>query len=374
MTASVTHHGTTQETAIRAATLFAPATRTAPPRVCVVAEIGVNHDGDIARALQLVAAAADVGADAVKLQWFDPRHLLSNQAALADYQKEGNNNIFAMLDRLKLDRDEMRRVRSAAVERGLRFIVTPFSLKSVDELADVEVDAVKIASPDAVNRPLLRRVARLDRPLIVSTGTATLDELVGAADIIAAHRRGGCLLQCVSSYPTPAVDTAIGGMVALAERFDLPVGYSDHTDEITTGALAVAAGACVVEKHLTYDRSAHGPDHAASFDTDQFARYVRAIRHTVQMRGPTDKVVRPVEQEVRGLSRQSVCLTRDLQVGHVLEESDLTVKRPGTGIPAAEFENVAGRRLGCDVKGNDLLRFEDLVGEVPSPAVDSIAP
>jgi len=238
--------------------------------------------------------------------------------------------------------------------------VTPFSLQTVDEVARVNVDAVKIASPDAVNVPLLRRVARLNRPLMISTGTATLDELTTAAGIIACHPQGGCLLQCVSSYPTPEVDTALGGIVALAERFDLPVGYSDHTNETATGALAVAAGACVIEKHLTYDRSASGPDHAASFDAGQFAEYTRAIRLTTQMRGPTDKTIRPVEQEVRTLCRQSLCPTHDLPAGHVLNESDLTVKRPGTGIPAAELDEILGRRLRRDVTGTDLLSYDDL--------------
>ena len=344
----------------RAEALFAAATSAAPPRVCVVAEIGVNHDGQVTRAVDLADAAADAGADAVKLQCFDPRHLLSNQAALADYQKQDESDVFEMLDRLKLGADDLLQVRAAAQRRGLRFIVTPFSLENVETLASLNVDAVKIASPDAVNLPLLRRVTTLNRPLIISTGTATLDELVPAARIIAAHPSGGCFLQCVSSYPTPTADTALGGMVAIARNFDLPVGYSDHTNEPATGALAVAAGACVIEKHLTYDRTATGPDHAASFDAAQLAEYIRAIRQAAQMHGPADKLVGRTEVELRGLCRQSLCARRDLPAGRVLSEADLTVKRPGTGIPAAQFQHVVGRRLGRDVKGNDLLTLDDV--------------
>src|SRR5690606_37728978 len=157
--------------------LFRPASRTAPAKVCIIAEIGVNHDGKLDRALYLVEAAARAGADAVKLQLFDPRHLLSNQARLAQYQTESNDDVFAMLDGLMLSHDDMIAVKAAAKKFNLHFIVTAFSLEDVQTLAALDVDAVKIASPDAVNRPLLERVVELGKPLIVSTGTCDLEEL-----------------------------------------------------------------------------------------------------------------------------------------------------------------------------------------------------
>jgi sialic acid synthase SpsE len=146
----------------------------------------------------------------------------------------------------------------------------------------------------------------------------------------------------------------------LRDRYHLPVGYSDHTTEVTTGALAVAAGACVIEKHMTYNPKAHGPDHAASFDEPTFERYVKLIRQAAAMHGPIAKSVRPVEADVRSVSRQSVCALRDLSVGHVLTRRDLTIKRPGTGIPAAHLDKVLGRKLHRAVKSNDLLVPDDI--------------
>lgn len=344
-----------------ASTLFAPASRQAPPRVCVIAEIGVNHDGRLDRALDLVQVAARAGADAVKLQLFDPRLLLSNQARLAVYQegKAGTGgDVFSMLDQLKLCLDDMLAVRAAARRAGLAFIITPFSLENFDALQALDVDAVKIASPDAVNHPLLQLTASLGRPMIVSTGTANLKELEFVAELIS--DRPSCLMQCVSSYPTPAEDAALGAIAVLARRFNLPVGYSDHTTDLMTGALAVTAGACVIEKHLTYNPAAPGPDHAASFDEANFTHYVQLIRRAAAMHGPAQKDSRPVEADVRNVSRQSICAKRDLPAGRLLRREDLTIKRPGTGIPAAQLDQTIGRQLRRAVKANDLLVPDDL--------------
>ena len=338
--------------------LFAPASAVAGPKVCVVAEIGVNHDGQRDRAISLMHAAKLAGADAVKLQLFDPKWLLSNDAQLAGYQKEGNDSVFEMLDSLKLEADDMLTLRAEARRLGLAFVVTPFSLENFDLLADLHADAVKIASTDAVNLPLIKLAASLNRPMIVSTGAAELEELAPCVQII--EDRPACLLHCVSSYPAPAEDASLGALPALAARFCLPVGYSDHTSDLITGALAVAAGACVIEKHITYDRRAVGPDHAASFDTALFARYIESIRHAVVSFGKRAKVVHGVETEIRTISRQSICLAQDLPAGHVLEAGDLTIKRPGTGIPPTELDQTIGQRLTRDVKANDLLREEDL--------------
>lgn len=338
---------------------FAPSDDRAGPRVLVIAEIGVNHDGCGQRALQLVADAADAGADAVKLQLFDPRHLLSNQAKLAAYQADAQErDVFAMLDRLKLDLDAMRAVRDAAKWRGLGFIVTPFSLEDIDALAALGVDAVKIASPDVVNTPLVRAAAALGLPMLVSTGAAAIDELEPAVALI--RDRPACLLQCISSYPTPMHEARLGAMAAMAQRFDLPMGYSDHTTQLMTGALAVAAGACVIEKHFTYDRAAAGPDHRASFEPGQFAEYVQLIRAAGAALGPRAKRHVRIDDEVRDICRQSVCVRRDLPAGHVLTGADLTVRRPGSGIPAADLDAVIGMRLSRAVRGGDLLQPADV--------------
>ena len=344
----------------KAENLFTPATAARGAKVFLIAEIGVNHDGRAARAIELVRAAAEVGADAVKFQYFNPRRLLSRQAILAEYQKANAEDVFAMLESLMLGQDEMMRVRAEAERAGLGFIATLFSMEDAGELARLRPMAVKIASPDAVNRPLLETAAGLGRPMVVSTGTAEMGELEFAADLIRKHAAGGCLLQCVSSYPTPDDSAALGGIAALAERFAVAAGYSDHTTNEMTGALAVAAGACVIEKHLTYDRKAKGPDHAASFAPAEFARYAAHVRAAAKMVGARAKLVQSVEADVRLVARQSVCVARDLAKGHLLTREDLTVKRPGTGIAAARLNEMIGKRLACDVRENDLLRQEDL--------------
>ncbi|MCX5660963.1 MAG: N-acetylneuraminate synthase family protein [Planctomycetota bacterium] len=339
---------------------FAPASADQPARVCVLAEIGVNHDGDVERAITLARDAARAGADAIKLQLFDPRHLLSNQARLAIYQEGKATDAFDLLAGLVLRPADMLRVRAEARLLGLGFVVTPFSLEDIPALAELEVDAVKIASPDAVNRPLLEAAAALGKPMLVSTGTAEADELGFVAKLLRRRPQGGCLLQCVSSYPTPLDQAALGGIVALTERFGLPVGYSDHTTDAVTGALATAAGACLVEKHITYDRAAKGPDHSASFDPVMFAEYVAGIRRAASMLGVRAKAVQPVEADVKSVSRQSLCAARDLKAGQRLRRVDLTVKRPGTGIPAADLRLVVGKTVTRDIATNNLLMLGDV--------------
>ena len=330
--------------------LFAPANARSGPKVAVVAEIGVNHDGRRDRAVELIHAARQAGADAVKLQLFDPRHLLSNQATLAEYQKQSDANVFDMLDRLMLGRDDLLAIRGEARRLGIAFIATPFSLENFDTLKDLHVDAV--------NLPLIELCSSLGRPMVISTGTADLEELAPAVELL--RDRPMCLLHCVSSYPTPTEDATLGALAAMVGRYHVPVGYSDHTDEPDMGAFAVAAGACVIEKHMTWDRNAPGPDHASSFTPAQFADYVAAIRRAQAILGPRRKSPLGVEDEVRTLCRQSVCATRDLDAGHVLTDGDLTVKRPGTGIPAAQLDHVLGQRLARPVHANDLLRVADL--------------
>ncbi len=341
--------------------LFHHATIDQAARVFVIAEIGVNHDGDVDRALQLVESAAGTGVDAVKFQCFDPRHLLSNQAVLAMYQYDSETDVFEMLERLQIGVDELGRCAELAHRLGLKFVVTPFSVADVAVIEALPVDIVKIASPDAVNVPLLRAAAGLNKPIVISTGTASLDELDIASGY--AQRSGGAMLQCVSRYPTPVADAALGGIMAMRAHFpDMAIGYSDHTPSETTGALAVAAGACVIEKHLTYDRAAAGPDHSASSDPAQLAAYVSHVHAAVETMGRISKAVAEDERNVRHTSRQSVCALRDLPAGHVLSAEDLTVKRPGSGIVAARFDEVLGRTLSRAVVANDLLHDEDLAG------------
>lgn len=350
-------------------TLFRMADANTTAQVMVIAELGVNHDGDIAKAIDLVAAAADAGADAVKVQWFHPDRLLSNEAALALYQENQAGDLHELLSQLTLTLDQLKQLAAAARQVGVRFIATLFSPDDAADLAQLDLDAVKIASPDAVNPPLLQAAAGLDLPMLVSTGTCDAAELEPVAALLQVHRAGGCLLQCVSAYPVPDELAALGGIAVLHQRFGLPAGYSDHTASEIVGGLAVAAGAVVLEKHLTYDSSAAGPDHSASLEPAGLKRYIDSVRQAAAMLGPRQKVQLDIEADVKRVSRQSVCLTRDLPAGHVLQREDLTVKRPGTGLPAAQFNAVIGKQLTRAVAANQLLQAADLDGYAEDDAV-----
>ena len=320
----------------------------------VIAEIGVNHDGDPARAESLVDAAAEAGADAVKFQWFEPRRLLSRSAGLAAYQAAaGEHDPITMLDRLRLDADGLERARLRAVQHGLRSVVTVFSPELVKEADRLAWDLYKTASPDVVNRPLLEALASTGRPMIISTGGATVSEVGMALEWIPERRP--TLLHCVSSYPTPIEASALGGVRALAREFEMTVGYSDHTVSVHTGGLAVAAGAHVLEKHLTWNAEAEGPDHSASLGPEAFKQYVEFARQSARMLGGPDKIPSPLERDVMASSRQSVAVLRDVAADQVLVCDDLTTMRPGTGVPAAALSTFVGTRTRRALEAGTLL-------------------
>ncbi|MDZ4754366.1 MAG: N-acetylneuraminate synthase family protein [Phycisphaerae bacterium] len=323
----------------------------------IIAEIGVNHDGNMARGHELIRAAKDAGADAVKFQLFEADRLMSEDSVLAKYQAaSGATDPRELLRELELSAALLDTLCRAARETGLHAIVTVFSDSLVQAAESMDVSAYKTASPDIIHRPLLEALARTGRPLIVSTGAASMDEVMRAA----AWVRGSpvAYLQCVSAYPTNEEDAALAGIADLAGATRAVVGYSDHTTAIDSGALAVMAGACILEKHLTYDRGAIGPDHASSLDPAQFGQYVGKARRAFRMLGDSKRVL-PVERDVRAVSRQSLVTTRALKTGDVLRPDDLTCKRPGTGIPPYRLAEMIGRRLLHDVNENRVLRDED---------------
>jgi N-acetylneuraminate synthase/N,N'-diacetyllegionaminate synthase len=247
----------------------------------IIAELGVNHDGDVDRALALTRAAAEAGADAIKLQCFETDRLMSRASRLAAYQKAaGESDPFAMLRRLELPLDAMAKVVTLAHQLGMHAILTVFSVELVAQAQALPFDAYKTASPDLIHKPLLLALAATGKPLIVSTGAASESEVSTAATWLAQAGAEPRLafLQCVSSYPTPASAAALGGIAALSRLTSCPVGYSDHTAEKHLGRWAVRCGARILEKHFTSDRAAPGPDHAASLDPEGFRTYVRAVR------------------------------------------------------------------------------------------------
>lgn len=338
----------------------------------IIAEIGVNHDGDATRAVELTHAAADAGASAVKLQLFQSDLLMSRASALASYQAaSGETDPRSMLRRLELSAEQMRPVVDAAHARGIHAIVTVFSVELIPAAERLAWDAYKSASPDIINKPLLMGMAETARPLIVSTGASTIDEIARASGWLRRHADRLAFLQCVSSYPTPEERAELDGIQAIAEVFAGPVGYSDHTPGVEAGARAVQHGAVLLEKHLTYNKRAAGPDHEASLEPRQFAEYVAAAKQawaTIRAaRRPKQlplgrKRVLEIESDVRTLSRQSLVAKRDLPAGHLVTRADLTIKRPGTGLEPWTLEATVGRRLGKAVAADTPLREQDLAG------------
>lgn len=325
----------------------------------IIAEIGVNHGGSPDRARELVSAAKDAGADAVKFQCFEAGRLLSRDARLAAYQRSaGASDAFDMLHKLELSLDALESLAKFARSIELDPIVTIFSLEHVAPACRIDWAALKVASPDIVNRPLLDALKTAEKPMILSTGAASAEEVEQAVSWMG--RASFALMHCVSAYPTPDDAAHLGGIRALRDLADVPVGYSDHTTAEDAGALAVAAGATLLEKHLTYDRNAAGPDHAMSLEPPQLSRYVQAARRAALMLGEPCKAVQEIERDVRFVSRQSVAATRALEPGHVLERADLTLKRPGGGIAPSQLAETVGRRLRCAVAADAILTDEHL--------------
>lgn len=330
----------------------------------VIAEIGVNHDGSVQKAIELARVAANCGADAVKLQIFRAAQLMHPTGTFAQYQSSraiGADHPADMLRRYELSTEEVRKVVHCIRELNLIPLATPFSPPDMEIVESFHLPAVKVASPDLVNQLLLRRITRYGRPILLSTGAATIDEVEITVGWLRDWDTDFALLHCISSYPTPAEQANLCWINELARRFDVPVGYSDHTIETLSGAFAAAAGAMIVEKHLTLDCSGKGPDHAASADPPHFERYVKQIREADRMRGTPGKSVLNIEGDVRCVSRQSLVLRRDVRAGEILREDDLTAQRPGTGIPAAEIDRVVGRRVMRAMNAGSLLQFEMLL-------------
>jgi len=331
--------------------------RTRPPYV--IAEIGVNHDGERSRLLELVDAAADAGADAVKTQYFRSALLMGPASQLAEYQRRsGAADPRDMIRSLELSRDDLIAFAERARARGVAPILTIFSTSLVDDAVDLGFAAWKTASPDIIHLPLLSRLAETGLPIIVSTGSAHPEEISIARD----HLRGArcAFLHCVSAYPAPMNAAALAGIAAVAAITGEPTGYSDHTTECITGGLAVMAGASILEKHLTWSTQASGPDHAASLDPAGFAQYVDAAHTAHRSIGPKGKHVLDIEEEVRRISRQSVTAARSLASGHRLHPQDIMICRPGTGLPPFRFSDTVGRVLKHDVETGRPLTENDL--------------
>ncbi len=330
-------------------------------RVFVIAEAGVNHDGSLDDALRMVDVAAEAGADAVKFQTFDAARLVTRCAPKAAYQARNtgaDDGQLAMLRGLELDRDAHHALVRRAEARGVCFMSTAFDMDSLDFLAGFDMPAVKIPSGDLTWGAMLLRAARLGRPLIVSTGMATLDEIGEALQVIAfaltreglpagaddlraafeapegqaALRERVTLLHCTTEYPAPPAAVNLRAMDVMRDAFGLPVGYSDHTLGITVTIAAAARGATVIEKHFTLDRARPGPDHAASLEPRELADLVAAVREVETALGAARKAPAPEEIGNRAIARRSLVAARPIAAGEPFSLDNLTAKRPAHGL------------------------------------------
>ncbi|MDE7426530.1 MAG: N-acetylneuraminate synthase [Muribaculaceae bacterium] len=330
-------------------------------RTIIIAEAGVNHNGSLDRALELVDAAAQAGADYVKFQTFKASALVNAQAQQAKYQKintGAERTQLEMLSELELSYEDFVKIASHCRYKGIRFLSTPFDLESLEFLKSLNMDFWKIPSGEITNLPYLRAIGVTGKPVVMSTGMCTPDDIHAA--IIALERAGTAhnditLLHCTTEYPAPYSEVNLAAMNTLASRFHTPVGYSDHTRGIEIAIAAAALGATVVEKHFTLDRNLPGPDHKASLEPAELSSMVTAIRNVDLAIGSPEKLVTEAERRNMTVARKSIVAARDICKGELLSTENLTVKRPGTGISPMLWDTIIGTVAKKDFTTDELI-------------------
>jgi N-acetylneuraminate synthase len=336
--------------------------RVGPGQPCfIIAEAGVNHNGSLDMAIQLVDAAASAGADAVKFQTFSAERLAVRDAPTADYQRNAGmeESQFEMLRRLELNAMDHEALVARCRQRKILFLSTPFDEGSCDLLESLDVPALKLASGELTNTGLLRHAAHTGRPLIISTGMATLREVARAVDSVRdAGNRELALLHCVSDYPADPADANVRALVTMREAFGVPTGFSDHTEGATVALAAVALGASVLEKHLTLDRLLRGPDHRSSIEPGEFRQLVQAVRTVEAALGDGRKAPVAAEAGIAMAARKSLVAASFISRGTVLTPAMVVLRRPGTGLAPGLLESLVGRRLARDVQAGVLLQPE----------------
>lgn len=315
----------------------------------IIAEAGVNHNGDVALARELVAAAAQAGADIVKFQTFHTEQCISTNAPKADYQVENtgvSESQFEMVKKLELSDDAHRLLHADCRRLGIEFLSTAFDIESLDFLMELGIDRIKIPSGEITNLPLLRHIASKGLPIILSTGMATLEEVGTVLEILEAggiQRTDITILHCNTEYPTPPSDVNLRAMDTMRQTFGTEMGYSDHTVGIDIALAAIARGATIIEKHFTLDRNMEGPDHLASIEPLELAALVSGARNIEQALGG-DGLKSPSKSERKNIdiARRSIVAARPIAAGELLSLENLAVKRPGTGISPMRWDELIG--------------------------------
>lgn len=328
----------------------------------IIAEAGVNHNGSIEMAKQLIDAAAIAGVDYVKFQTFKAEKLVTKEAEQAEYQQRNaaNDSQYAMLKKLELSQAQHEELLSYCKQKGVRFLSTAFDLESIEYLHSLHLGLWKIPSGEITNYPYLKKIAQYGEPVIMSTGMCSMDDVEKALNVLLKNgltKEQITLLHCNTEYPTPMQDVNLKAMLQLRDKLGVKVGYSDHTKGIEVPIAAVALGADVIEKHFTLDRTLPGPDHKASLEPNELKAMVDAIRNIEQALGDGQKHVSASEERNMAIARKSIVAAKDIKKGEFLTEDNLTTKRPGSGISPMRWKEVIGTKAIRDFAEDELIEI-----------------
>lgn len=327
--------------------------------VFIIAEAGVNHNGDISLAKKLIDAASEAGADAVKFQSFKAEKLVTKTAEKANYQVEttdNQENQYAMIKKLELDYDKHQELIDYCTSKNILFLSSPFDLESIDLLNNLGMEIFKIPSGEITNLPYLLKIAKLKKQVILSTGMATLGEIESALNVLKENGTEHItILHCNTEYPTPMEDVNLKAMKTLSHAFKIDVGYSDHTLGIEIPIAAVAMGATIIEKHFTLDKNMEGPDHRASLEPDELREMISSIRNIEKALGNGLKTPTGSEKKNKSVARKSIVAKTDIKQGNIFSEDNLTIKRPGTGISPMFWNELIGKKATKDYLQDELI-------------------
>jgi N,N'-diacetyllegionaminate synthase len=330
--------------------------------VFIIAEAGVNHNGDIKIAKKLIDSAVYTGADAVKFQTFHAEDLVTPDCKTAAHQKRsGKNNQFDLLKSQEFSFDEFSELKDYCDKKKIEFISTPYDVKSVELLDKLNVKRFKIASAELVNKPVIKAIAKTKKPVILATGMANLGEIEQTINLIRSYYSSNItLLHCTTSYPTPYDQVNMNVISTLKNAFNLPVGYSDHTVGIEIAVMAVSLGAVVIEKHFTLDKKMIGPDHFASAEPEEFKQMVRAIRNVERAFGKKEKTLTEEEKKNIHFMRRSIHSVKDIKKGEQIKADDIKMLRENDGLSPWLMELVIGREARRDIKKNKPITWDDI--------------
>ncbi len=327
----------------------------------IIAEIGVNHNGDVNLAKKMIKSASECGVDAVKFQTFNSEELVTKNTKTASYQEKNTNESsqLEMLKKLELTFDDFNELKDYALKNNVMFISSPFDFKSVDLLEKLDVPFYKLGSGELTNFELIDYIQKTDKPMIISTGMATLDEIKETYEYIV-NKDSLIILHCITGYPTTFEEANLNFIKTLQNEFEVPIGFSDHSPGIELPIAAVALGACVVEKHFTLDKNLEGPDHNASLNPKEFKAMVDAIRNVEVAMGDGVRKFSENEKEIKKIARKSIVINQDISKGTVLKREMLSIKRPGTGIAPKHINELVGKTVIKDLNLGTVMKWDYL--------------